>query len=110
MKVGFRPASGESFLGRFAYEHVVSLDHFSGEVAQPDRLGAVPAAVRGSHYASEGKRGFTACLPVIIFKMLLLAHLHNLSERDVERCCLENIPARLFPDVSRDVLKAAVAA
>ncbi len=38
--------------------------------------------------------------PVIVFKMLLLAYLYNLSERDVERYCVENIPARLFLDVS----------
>ena len=47
-------------------------------------------------YVGEGKRGPMAYQPVIVFKMLLLAYLYNLSERDVERYCLENIPARLF--------------
>jgi IS5 family transposase len=99
MKVRFRPTTGDSFWGRFAYEHVVSPDHYLvklRDLIDWDRF--TPRFV--SLYAGEGKRGPMAYQPVIVFKMLLLAYHYNLSERDVERYCVENIPARLFLDVS----------
>ena len=99
MKVRFRPTSGDSFWGRFAYEHVVSPDHFLVKLRDLiDWERFTPRFV--GLYAGEGKRGPMAYAPVVVFKMLLLAYLYNLSERDVERYCVENIPARLFLDVS----------
>ena len=99
MKVRFRPTTGDSFWGRFAYEHVVSPDHFLVKLRDLiDWERFTPQFVR--LYAGEGKRGPMAYPPVVVFKMLLLAYLYNLSERDVERYCVENIPARLFLDVS----------
>jgi IS5 family transposase len=99
MKVRFRPTSNDSFLGRFAYEHVVSPDHFLVKLRDLiDWERFTPRFV--GLYAGEGKRGPMAYQPVVVFKMLLLAYLYNLSERDVERYCVENIPARLFLDVS----------
>ncbi len=78
MKVRFRPAQWDSFLERFAYEHVVSPDHFLVKLrGLIDWERFTPRFVR--LYAGEGKRGPMAYQPVLVFKMLLLV-IPNLTD------------------------------
>ena len=48
------------------------------------------------------RRGRRACSPVLLFKMLLLAYLYNLSERRVEEDCTYNVLYKYFLDLEVD--------
>lgn len=53
-------------------------------------------------YVGKGERGRPPYDPVLIFKMLLLSYLYNVSERETERLADENMPVKWFLGLALD--------
>ncbi|MGC8878566.1 MAG: IS5 family transposase [Anaerolineae bacterium] len=91
----FQETGTNSFWGEYLYEQVVPPEHFLRRLdavidweAFGERLIAL--------YAGGGEMGRPPYHPVMLLKMLLLAYLYNVSERQVEVYVQENLPARWF--------------
>jgi IS5 family transposase len=90
-----------SFFGDYIYEQVVPRDHFFR------RLQAVVDWSRFTErlislYKGGGEYGRAPYDPVVMLKMLLVAYLYNLSERQVESYVNENLPAKWFVGLAVD--------
>ena len=84
-----------SFHGSFLYEQVVSREHFLrklDEVVDWSRFGS--KLLR--YYRGRGEVGQAPYDPVLILKMLLLAYLFNISERQVEEVVNDSLSAKYF--------------
>jgi IS5 family transposase len=91
----FKADTSNSFFGDFLYEQVIGDDHF---LVQLKRL--VPWE-RFTHklvryYRGRAKLGRPPYDPAMVLKMLLLAYLYNVSERQVEDFCNFYLPAKYF--------------
>jgi IS5 family transposase len=92
-----------SFFGTYLFEQIVPSDHFMRalkELFDWDALGHELIAL----YAGKGLVGRPPYDPTLMFKMLFLSFLYDLSERDTQRFVDENIPARYFLDLALDQL------
>jgi len=90
-----------SFYGMFLYEQIIPKDHFMRALKNLfdwDELGQGLISL----YDGKGEQGRRPYNPILIFKMLLLSYLMDLSERDTERWVNENMPARFFLDIAAD--------
>jgi IS5 family transposase len=84
-----------SFFGDFVYNQVIPEDHF---LMQLDRI------IDWQPFTSElvksykglAERGEVPYDPVMILKMLFLAYLYSMSERQAEEFCTYHIPAKAF--------------
>ena len=91
----FKANTRGSFFGDFLYEQVLPRDHF---LVQLKRV--VPWE-RFSHklvryYRGHARLGRPPYDPATVLKMLLLAYLYNISERQVEDYCNLYLPAKYF--------------
>ncbi len=92
-----------SFFGDYAYEpflrrhprhFLVALNKLFNWSSYSERLIEL--------YAGKGKRGRPPYDPVLIFKMLLISYLYNVSERETERLADENIGVKWFLGLAFD--------
>jgi IS5 family transposase len=91
----FKDVGMGSFFGRFAYEQVVSRDHFLvklNEVINWDVFNdlLIPA------YKGLGEIGRPPYPPVVLLKMLLICYLYNISERQVEEVTTHHLAIKEF--------------
>jgi transposase len=90
-----------SFWGSYLFEMVVPQDHFLR--ALKELFGWDELAARLIRlYDGKGLVGRPPYSPVLMFQMLFLSYLYDLSARDTERFVNENIPARYFLDLALD--------
>lgn len=90
-----------SFFGTYLFEQIVPPDHFMRAVKELfdwDALGHELIRL----YEGKGLVGRPPYDPTLMFKMLFLSFLYDLSERDTQRFVDENIPARYFLDLALD--------
>lgn len=97
----FAPTDSGSFFGEYLYELVVPKGHFLRKLEAvidwhwyTEKLIAL--------YKGAGLYGRPPFEPAVMLKMLLLAYLYNLSERQVERFVNENLPAKWFLGLAVD--------
>lgn len=91
----------DSFFGNFLYEQKVPQDHFLkklDEVADWDRF----AGKLLRYYRGKGKKGQAPYNPAIVLKMLLLAYLYNISERQVEVLANDSLSVACFLGLGAD--------
>ena len=84
-----------SFWGDFLYDQVVPQEHFLRQldrVIDWEAFGARLLAL----YAGQGEFGRPPYPPETVLKMLLLAYLYHLSERQVEEWVSDSLAARCF--------------
>jgi IS5 family transposase len=90
-----------AFWGSYLFEMVVPQDHFLR--ALKELFGWDELAARLIRlYDGKGLVGRPPYSPVLMFQMLFLSYLYDLSARDTERFVNENIPARYFLDLALD--------
>ena len=90
-----------SFWGSYLFERVVPQDHFIRALKQLfdwQELGGQLIRL----YEGRGVVGRPPYDPVLMFKMLFLSYLYDLSARDTQRFVNEHIPARFFLDLALD--------
>lgn len=97
----FKELGAGSFFGNYIYEHAVPENHFLREL---DRV--VDWRVFGGRliriYKGGAKRGRPPYDPVVMLKMLLLAYLYNLSERQTEAYVNDSLSAKCFVGLAVD--------
>jgi len=91
----FKPNTNHSFFGEFLYQQVIPNDHFLVQLKQ-----VIPwqrfTYKLVKYYRGGAKEGRPPYDPVVLLKMLLLAYLYNLSERQVEEQSNLYLPAKYF--------------
>ncbi len=91
----FKELESDSFFGHFVYSQVVPRDHFLVRLNQVVDWDALVALLLPA-YEGLGQVGNTPYNPVVILKMILLAYLYKLSERQIEEFVNFNLPAKEF--------------
>lgn len=83
------------FFGDFIYAQAIPEDHFLVQLDRAIDWGQFTAVLIET-YKGKAERGNVPYEPVMILKMLLLAYLYNLSERQIEDFCNYYLPAKAF--------------
>jgi IS5 family transposase len=95
MGARFRCGGQDSFWGDCVYDVVVPKTHFLRQLAGLlDWEGLTAHLI--DYYKGGGEYGPPPYHPTTLFKMLLLAYLYNLSEREVEAYVADSLAARCF--------------
>ena len=95
MTVRFRQGGHDSFWGDCIYDVVVPQRHFLRQLAGLlDWEGLTADLI--DYYKGGGEYGPPPYHPATLFKMLLIAYLYNLSEREVEAYVADSLAARYF--------------
>lgn len=90
-----------SFFGGLVYERIVPRDHFLVKLNQLiDWEAFVPPLLPA--YQGLAEEGPTPYSPVVLLKMLLVAHLYNLSERQTEEVVNFQLPVKEFVGLAVD--------
>jgi IS5 family transposase len=84
----------QSFLRRHRGHFLVALNALFDWSGYSERLVAL--------YKGRGREGRPPYDPVLIFKMLLISYLYDVSEREVERLADENVPVKWFLGLAFD--------
>jgi IS5 family transposase len=97
----FKPLGLGSFFGGMVYERIVPRDHFLvklNQVIDWEALGAplLPA------YKGMAEEGAPPYSPVVLLKMLVIAYLYNLSERQTEEVVNFQLPVKEFVGLAVD--------
>ncbi len=101
-KPRFKELESDSFFGNFVYLRAVPRNHFLVRLNQViDWDAFVPLILPA--YPGLGEVGNTPYNPVVLLKMLVLAHLYHLSERQIEEFVNFNLPAKEFVGLAVDV-------
>ncbi len=101
-KPRFKKLDLGSFFGDFVYSRVVPRDHFLVRLDQViDWEDFVPLLLPA--YPGLGEVGNAPYNPVALLKMLVLAHLYKLSERQTEEFVNLNLAAKEFVGLAIDV-------
>jgi IS5 family transposase len=99
----FKQLGEESFFGRMVYERVIPRDHFLMRLNE-----TVPwhrfSYKLVKYYRGGAKQGRPPYDPAMLLKMLLVAFLYNLSERQVEEVANFNLPVKCFLGLAADEL------
>jgi transposase len=98
----YKDTGGDSFWGGFLFDRVVPQDHFLRALKKLFDWEELGARLIGL-YEGHGVLGRPPYDPVLMFRMLFLSYLYDLSARDTERLVNENIPARYFLDLALDL-------
>ena len=97
----FKPQFENSFFGRMVYDRIIPRDHFLVQLNE-----AVPwqrfTYKLVKYYRGKAKEGRPPWEPVVVLKMLLVAYLYNLSERQVEEVAKFNLPVKYFLGLAAD--------
>jgi IS5 family transposase len=99
----FKRLGEDSFFGRMVYDRVVPRDHFLmhlDEVIPWQRF----TYKLVKYYRGGAKEGRPPYDPALLLKMLLVAYLYNLSERQVEEVANFNLPVKCFLGLAADEL------
>ncbi len=100
-KPRFKELESDSFFGHYVYLRAVPRDHFLVRLNQViDWEAFVPLILPA--YPGLGEVGNTPYHPVALLKMLVLAHLYHLSERQTEEFVNFNLPAKEFVGLAVD--------
>ena len=91
----FKHTGMNSFYGQFFYDQVVPADDFMRALKELFDWEALGDGLLHL-YAGRGLLGRPPYEPILVFKMLFLSYLYNLSERDTERWVNITIPAKYF--------------
>jgi len=97
----FKPQFENSFFGRMVYDRIIPRDHFLVQLNE-----AIPwqrfTYKLVKYYRGKAKEGRPPWEPVVVLKMLLVAYLYNLSERQVEEVAKFNLPVKYFLGLAAD--------
>lgn len=100
-KPRFKALGLGSFFGGLVYERIVPRDHFLVKLNQLiDWEGLVAPFV--SVYKGLAEEGRTPYSPVVLLKMLVIAYLYNLSERQTEEVVNFQLPVKEFVGLAVD--------
>jgi IS5 family transposase len=91
----FKKQGTDSFFGRLVYDRIVPEDHFFrrlNEMIPWERF--TKKLVK--YYRGKARIGRPPYDPALLLKMLLVAYLYDLSERQVEEMARFNIPVKYF--------------
>lgn len=91
----------DSFFGNYLYDITVQPDHFFRKLNQIINWKKFSQKLI-KLYKGKGFYGRPPFDPVLVLKMMLVAHLYQLSERQVEVYVNENIPAKYFVGLAVD--------
>ncbi len=91
----FRQTMKGSFFGDFIYSQVIPEDHFLMQLDKTIDWQPFTSELVKS-YKGLAERGEVPYDPVMILKMLFLAYLYSMSERQTEDFCTYHIPAKAF--------------
>lgn len=98
----FRPLGIGSFFGdRYVYDQVVSKDHFLRRLKDLIPWEELTKDL-GCCYQGKGEYGPIPYHPAVLLKMLVLAYLYNLSERQTEEFVGDSLAARYFVGLGVD--------
>jgi IS5 family transposase len=100
-KARFHRTDKGSFFGDLVYDRIIPQDHF---LVALDRLfdwQAISAELIGA-YQGKGIRGRAPYEPALIFKMLFISYLYNVSERQVEQLVNYHIVIKWFVGLAVD--------
>jgi len=97
----FKPQFENSFFGRMVYDRIIPRDHFLVQLNE-----AIPwqrfTYKLVKYYRGKAKEGRPPWEPIVVLKMLLVAYLYNLSERQVEEVAKFNLPVKYFLGLAAD--------
>jgi transposase len=97
----FKDTGEGSFFADYLYDKIVPRGHFLRHLDA-----VIPWGEYGKQllvcYKGSGECGRPPWDPVLMLRVLLLAHLYNLSRRDTEAYINENIPAKWFLGLAID--------
>ncbi len=101
-KPRFKELESDSFFGHFVYSQVVPRDHFLVRLNQVIDWDVLVSLLLPA-YQGLGQVGNTPYNPVVILKMIILAYLYKLSERQIEEFVNFNLPAKEFVGLAVNV-------
>lgn len=97
----FEETGEGSFFGAFVYDKVVPKHHFLRRLRE-----LIPwerfTQMLLEYYQGDGRQGRPPYNPALILRMLLIAYLYNLSERQTEQMVNESIPMKYFVGLAVD--------
>lgn len=97
----FEETGEDSFFGALVYDRVVPKHHFLRRLRD-----LIPwerfTRMLLEYYQGDGRQGRPPYNPALILRMLLIAYLYNLSERQTEQMVNENIPMKYFVGLAVD--------
>lgn len=97
----FKPQLENSFFGRIVYDRIIPRDHFLVQLNE-----AIPwqrfTYKLVKYYRGKAKEGRPPWDPAVVLKMLLVAYLYQLSERQVEEVAKFNLPVKYFLGLAAD--------
>lgn len=97
----FKPLGLGSFFGNLVYERIVPRDHFLVKLNQIiDWAAFVPPLLPA--YQGLAEEGAPPYSPVVLLKMLVIAYLYNLSERQTEEVVNFQLPVKEFVGLAVD--------
>jgi len=99
----FKEQRTDSFFGHLVYDRIVPEDHFFrrlNEIIPWERF--TKKLVR--YYQGRARIGRPPYDPAVLLKMLLVAYLYDLSERQVEEMARFNLPVKYFLGLGADEL------
>jgi len=99
----FKQLGEGSFFGRMVYDRVIPRNHFLmrlNEIVPWHRF----TYKMVKYYRGAAKQGRPPYDPAMLLKMLLIAFLYNLSERQVEEVANFNLPVKCFLGLAADEL------
>jgi len=97
----FKKQGMDSFFGNWVYDRAVDADHFLRKLnAIIDWKPFTKQLVE--YYGGGGRYGRPPYDPAVMLKMLLIAFLYNLSERQTEQHVNENLPMKWFLGLAVD--------
>ena len=99
----FKQLGMDSFFGNFVYERVVPRNHFLVKLKQVIDWDSFTDVLLPA-YQGLAERGRPPYAPVVILKMLILAHLYGFSERQVEEATNFNLAIKEFVGLAVDEL------
>jgi transposase, IS5 family len=91
----FRQTMKRSFFGDYVYDQVIPPNHFLVQLEKVIDWAPFTAHLVES-YKGKAERGEVPYNPAMILKMLLLAYLYSLFERQTEEFCTYYLPAKAF--------------
>ena len=102
-KVRFRSDTNNSFFGSFLYDQVVPKDHFLYRLRHEIPWGTICVPLT-KVYKDGAEFGPTPYHPEKLLRMLLVAYLFGISEREAEETVRFNLPAKYFVGLGVDEL------
>ncbi|NIN99993.1 MAG: hypothetical protein GTN93_32745 [Anaerolineae bacterium] len=93
----------DSFFGRLVYDRVVPQAHFFGKLNEIIPWERFTRKLL-KYYRGKAPTGRSPYDPALLLKMLLVAYLYDLSERQVEEMARSNIPVNYFLALAADEL------